>query len=145
MNKKFLILILIILSLILTLFFIDPNKKTSTILIVNADQVVEKQSDFYDKELRIRGFVKPGSIIRMGNKAEFIIIHNNKELPVYFNGKTQIPDTFGDAVPVRIDGVLNKDGKFVATKIEAKCASKYEAPGQNINHEQLQYKDYNKL
>jgi len=145
MNKKFLILILIILSLILTLFFIDPNKQTQTILIVDADTVVNNQPNFYDKELRIRGFVKPGSIIRMGNKAEFIVVHNNKELPVYFNGKTQIPDTFGDAAPVRIDGVLNKNGTFTATKIEAKCASKYEAPNMKVNHDQLQYKNYNKL
>ena len=145
MNKKFVILILFILTLILTLFFIDPNKQTQTILIVDADTVVENQANFYDKELRVRGFVKPGSIVRMGNKAEFVVVHNNKELPVYFNGKTQIPDTFGDAAPVRIDGILNPNGTFTATKIEAKCASKYEAPNMKINHDQLQYKDFNKL
>jgi cytochrome c-type biogenesis protein CcmE len=132
---------MIILSLILTLFFLDPEKKSHTILIVNADQVAENKKEFYNKELRIRGFVKPGSVIRIGNKAEFIVTHNNKDLPVYFNGKTQIPDTFGDAVPVRIDGTLNQEGTFVATKIEAKCASKYEVPEQNINHEHLKYKN----
>ncbi|MCX7810089.1 MAG: cytochrome c maturation protein CcmE [Leptospiraceae bacterium] len=145
MNKKFVLLILFILTLILTLFFIDPNKQTQTILIVDADTVVANQANFYHKELRVRGFVKPGSIVRMGNKAEFIVVHNNKELPVYFNGKTQIPDTFGDAAPVRIDGTLNPNGTFTATKIEAKCASKYEAPNMKINHDQLQYRDYNKL
>lgn len=146
MNKKFLILVIIIISLLFSLFFLNPKKETRTILIMDADQVIEQKNNLYEKELRIRGFVKPGSIVRMGNQAEFIVIHNNKELPVYFNGKTQIPDAFADAAPVRLDGILNTNGTFVANKIEAKCASKYEAPvNGNINHEKLNYNDYNKM
>ncbi len=143
MNKKFLILLIVILTLILTLFFINPKDQNTSVIIVDADKVVQNKSDFYNKELRIRGFVKPGSILRMGNIAEFIIIHNNQELPVYFNGKTQIPDTFGDAVPIRVDGKLNDNGYFVAHKIEAKCASKYDA-ADGKNHQMLKYEDFNK-
>ncbi|MCS7205744.1 MAG: cytochrome c maturation protein CcmE [Leptospiraceae bacterium] len=127
MNKKIFFILVSLIALVLSLFFINPDT-SQTLLIVDADYVVDNKASLYNKELRIRGFVKPGSILRMGNKAEFIVTHNNKEVLVYFNGKTQIPDTFGDAAPVRIDGRLQPDGRFVAYKIEAKCASKYEAP-----------------
>lgn len=128
MNKKFLILLVILSLLVFSLFFLNVKEENQTLLIVDVDQVINQKENFFNKELRLRGFVKPGSILRMGNKAEFVIMHNQKEIPVFFNGKTQIPDTFGDAVPVRIDGKYLEDGKFIAHKIEAKCASKYEVP-----------------
>ncbi len=140
MNKKIFIIISLIFTGILGLFFLSPTQQNHQVIILDADQLVDKKESFYGKELRVRGFVKPGSILRFGNTAEFIITHNQKELPVYFNGKTQIPDTFADAAPVRIDGVLKSSGQFVAHKIEAKCASKYEVNEKmKIDHSQLKY------
>lgn len=128
MSPKFLILLVVLILSVLFLLFLDFQQDTQTLLIVDVDQVIQNQQNFINKELRLRGFVKPGSILRVGNKAEFIITHNQKEIPVFFNGKTQIPDTFGDAAAIRIDGKYLEDGKFIAHKIEAKCASKYEVP-----------------
>ncbi len=136
MSRKFLILLLFLVISVFTLFFLDFKQESQTILIVDVDQVIQNQQNFFNRELRLRGFVKPGSILRMGNKAEFVITHNQKEIPVFFNGKTQIPDTFGDGVAVRIDGKYLENGKFLAHKIEAKCASKYEVPhDKNLHYE----------
>lgn len=118
----------ILFLLLFSLFFLNIKQETQAMIIVDVDQVVHNKEKFYNKELRLRGFVKPGSILRMGNKAEFVITHNQLEIPVFFNGKTQIPDTFMDATPVRIDGHYQNDGKFIAHKIEAKCSSKYDVP-----------------
>ena len=48
-----------------------------------------------------------------------------------YTGSDPLPDTFRDGAQALADGKLDKDGVFRAAKIQAKCASKYEAkPGQ---------------
>ena len=50
-----------------------------------------------------------------------------RTLDVVYTGADPLPDTFRDKAQALCDGRLRADGKFEATKIQAKCASKYEA------------------
>jgi cytochrome c-type biogenesis protein CcmE len=74
----------------------------------------------YSKRLRVAGNVAPGSIKRQGTHAEFLLIEQDRTLPVVYTGTEALPDTFKD------------DAVFRATNIQAKCASKYapQKPGQ---------------
>ena len=99
----------------------------SSVLLANASDVAARPHDYLDRELRVRGFVKPGTIRRMGDRAHFVVELDGQSLDVEYDGNSQLPDTFGDAAPVRVDGHLI-DGKLMAHKVEAKCASKYDAP-----------------
>jgi cytochrome c-type biogenesis protein CcmE len=58
-------------------------------------------------------------------------------LSVVYTGTDPLPDTFKDNAQALADGRLSPDGTFEASKIQAKCASKYEAkpvqPG--LSHE----------
>jgi len=46
-------------------------------------------------------------------------------------GRDPLPDTFVDGAQALVEGKRMPDGRFVAEKVQAKCASKYEAaPGQ---------------
>ncbi len=55
----------------------------------------------------------------------------NSKLKVAYTGSEPLPDTFRDGAQALADGKLDPDGVFRAAKIQAKCASKYEAkPGQ---------------
>ncbi|MFN7932624.1 MAG: cytochrome c maturation protein CcmE [Bryobacteraceae bacterium] len=86
------------------------------------------------KRLRVAGDVQPGSIVRKGKEVEFVLTQESKTLKVVYSGSDPLPDTFRDRAQAVADGKLGHDGIFHATRIQAKCASKYEAkPGQPQN------------
>src|SRR4051794_16042877 len=80
-----------------------------------------------DGRLRVGGDVVPGSIIRDGKEVRFTIHQADLKLNVVYNGIDPLPDTFKDGSQALVDGKLRPDGVFHASKIQAKCASKYEA------------------
>ena len=83
-----------------------------------------------DKRLRVAGDVQQGSIVRNGREVAFTLTQNDLRLNVVYTGTEPLPDTFRDGAQALADGKLGADGVFRATKIQAKCASKYEAkPG----------------
>lgn len=90
------------------------------------------------KRIRIGGDVADGSIVRHADSVEFTLHQQDESmealqtLEVVYTGSDPLPDTFRDKAQALCDGYLRADGKFVASKIQAKCASKYEAaPGQD--------------
>lgn len=123
--QVFILMSVIVLSL-LGLFFFTGGSGAQSVLLLDADVLAANPDDYRGRELRVRGFVKPGSIIRYGEKADFIIENEGAEFSVHYDGRTQLPDTFGDGAPVRADGQVT-DGRLLSTRVEAKCASKYEA------------------
>ena len=48
-------------------------------------------------------------------------------ISVTYVGKDLLPDTFKDGAQAMAEGHLTRSGEFEASKIQAKCASKYEA------------------
>ncbi len=81
--------------------------------------------------LRVGGDVRSGSIARLPGRVDFMLQAEGKTLPVSYVGTDPLPDTFVDGSQALVDGRLMPDGRFVAEKVQAKCASKYEAaPGQ---------------
>ena len=84
------------------------------------------------RRLRVGGDVESGSINRNGKEVSFILHQDAKKLKVVYNGIDPLPDTFRDGAQALADGKLASNGVFEASKIQAKCASKYEAkPTQN--------------
>ncbi|MBL8233001.1 MAG: cytochrome c maturation protein CcmE [Bryobacterales bacterium] len=92
---------------------------------------LEGMHDAKTKRLRVAGDVEPGSIVRKGKEVEFVLTQDTKKLRVVYEGSDPLPDTFRDRAQAVADGKLGDDGMFHANRIQAKCASKYEAkPGQ---------------
>jgi cytochrome c-type biogenesis protein CcmE len=84
----------------------------------------------HDVRLRVGGDVAQGSIVREGRQVRFTLTQEGKTMPVVYAGIDPLPDTFRDGAQALADGKLASDGVFHASKIQAKCASKYEAkPG----------------
>jgi cytochrome c-type biogenesis protein CcmE len=84
-----------------------------------------------DRKIRVGGDVAPGSIERSGRNVRFTLAQEKTKLQVVYSGIDPLPDTFRDGAQALADGKLGSDGVFHASKIQAKCASKYEAkPGQ---------------
>ena len=84
----------------------------------------------YSRRHRVGGDVAVGSIQRHDERVSFTLIQDKKTLPVVYVGTDPLPDTFRDRAQALADGSYGRDGVFTAKKIQAKCASKYEAkPG----------------
>jgi cytochrome c-type biogenesis protein CcmE len=82
------------------------------------------------RRIRVGGDVQAGSIVRNGAEVTFVMHQEAKSLKVVYNGIDPLPDTFKDGAQALADGKLGPDGVFQASKIQAKCASKYEAKPQ---------------
>jgi cytochrome c-type biogenesis protein CcmE len=88
-------------------------------------------TDATAKRLRVGGDVEPGSIVKAAGRVEFTITQEDRKLQVVYVGQDPLPDTFRDRAQALCDGRLRADNVFEAHKIQAKCASKYEAePGK---------------
>ena len=81
----------------------------------------------HGKRLRVGGDVEQGSIVRNGREVSFVLHQDALKLKVVYNGIDPLPDTFKDGAQALADGKLASNGVFEASKIQAKCASKYEA------------------
>jgi cytochrome c-type biogenesis protein CcmE len=80
--------------------------------------------------IRVGGTIVPGSIERRGGALTFRLAQDADSLPVTYVGSDTLPDTFKDGAQAIIDGEYLAGG-FRADKVQAKCASKYEAaPGR---------------
>jgi cytochrome c-type biogenesis protein CcmE len=80
----------------------------------------------FGRNLRVEGDVVPGSIVRGSKETTFVIGPENQTLRVRYVGTDPIPDTFRDYAQAVVEGTYGRDGVFTATKMQAKCASKYE-------------------
>jgi len=82
------------------------------------------------RRVRVGGVVAQGSIERRGGKVMFRLAQDAKSIPVTYVGSDTLPDTFKDGAQAIVDGDYQANGDFRAEKIQAKCASKYQAaPG----------------
>ncbi|HEY1208281.1 MAG TPA: cytochrome c maturation protein CcmE [Terracidiphilus sp.] len=89
----------------------------------------------YHTNLRVEGFVQPGSIEQNGTHVNFVLnefeSHSPKAatgrvLTVNYRGAEPPPDTFKDDAQALAEGTYGRDGVFHASVLQAKCASKYE-------------------
>jgi cytochrome c-type biogenesis protein CcmE len=94
----------------------------------------------YQNQLRVEGFVVPGSIEQSGTHVNFVLnefeSHSPKSssgrlLKVTYKGSEPPPDTFKDDSQALAQGSFGRDGVFHASVLQAKCASKYAPAGPN--------------
>ena len=93
------------------------------------------------RHVRVGGVVQPNSIARGGETVTFRLAQDASVLPVAYVGSDTLPDTFVGGAQAIIEGDYSPDGTFRADKIQAKCASKYQAappgaPGKKVAAEQ---------
>jgi cytochrome c-type biogenesis protein CcmE len=122
-SKIFIPILLITFSLVAIAFF---SSSETSFTLLDASELAVHPEKYDGDNLRVRGNVKIGSVVREGREARFVLELDNREIPVHFTGKNLLPDAFKEGVKARVDGKY-KNGILVADHVEAKCASKYEA------------------
>jgi cytochrome c-type biogenesis protein CcmE len=94
----------------------------------------------YQSQLRVEGFVVPGSIEQIGTHVNFVLNEFESHSPnaakgrllkVSYKGAEPPPDTFKDDSQALAAGSYGRDGVFHASTLQAKCASKYAPAGPN--------------
>ncbi len=108
---------------------------------VTIPELTSMGANAYKDQLRVEGFVKPGSIVQDGPNVTFVMnqyeSHSPKAslghlLTVVYKGSEPPPDTFKDNAQALAEGTYGRDGIFHATVLQAKCASKY-APSKPLH------------
>jgi cytochrome c-type biogenesis protein CcmE len=89
-------------------------------------EVTSMGQEAMEKRIRVGGDVQKDSIVREGKEVRFVLTQNELKLPVVYVGTEPLPDTFRDGSQALADGKMRSDGVFQASRIQAKCASKYE-------------------
>ena|SRR5215510_14698288 len=124
---KFLVGSLIIVAAIAWLGFSGFDESLAYYKTV--DELKKMKDDAYDKRLRVAGNVVEGSINKqVPGSVRFKLEQKGDIVSVNYVGKDLLPDTFKDGAQAMAEGHLSRStGEFEASKIQAKCASKYEA------------------
>lgn len=145
---KFAALITVVVGTMVWLGF--TGGKQSQAYYKTVDELKQMGHRAYGQRIRVGGNVEAGSIHRVGNQTQFVLVcaemdgsscQENTKVKVVYTGTDPLPDTLKDGAQALADGKLDQDQVFRAAAVQAKCASKYEskpgmAPGQaapNIN------------
>jgi cytochrome c-type biogenesis protein CcmE len=83
--------------------------------------------------IRVGGTVAPRTIQHVSGRVDFVLDGEGKSLPVSYVGADPLPDTFVDKSQALAEGHINVDGRFIADRVQAKCASKYESAPTGID------------
>jgi cytochrome c-type biogenesis protein CcmE len=124
-GKKFWVGGLIIVAALGWLGFVGFQE--SKAYYITVDEFSSLQGEYEGKRFKLAGDVVEGSIDRSRPQMEFVISSPRSSVRVRYTGADIIPDTFKDGSKALVEGTVAPDGVFEARRIEAKCASKYEA------------------
>jgi cytochrome c-type biogenesis protein CcmE len=110
------------------------------------DELVKNKGRFAGRAVIAEGNLVHGTLEKRDQPCEyrFVLEKNGTELPVRFP-QCIVPDTFRDVpgmdVGVTVEGELQSDNTFEATKVIAKCPSKYQdkmKQGEKMPHAEIE-------
>ena len=122
---RFLFLILILFTVILSTFLILQSLKENVVYFKSPSEI-KMMSEIKKNKIRVGGMVKQGSITITSQKVNFIITDLKNEINVTYTGA--VPNLFSEGKGVVAEGYLKDINYFSATKILAKHDENYMPP-----------------
>jgi len=122
---RFLFIILILLSLILSVFLILKSLEENVVYFQSPSDI-QLLEEIKDKKIRLGGMVKENSIEVSSEKINFIVTDFKNEINVVYSGV--VPNLFSEGKGVVAEGYLKDRSFFEATKILAKHDENYMPP-----------------
>jgi len=122
---RFLFLILILTTVILTVFLILQSLKDNVVYFQSPSEI-KSLKELDKKKIRVGGMVKEQSIFINSNEVNFVITDLKNEINVTFSGA--VPNLFAEGKGVVAEGFLKDRNYFLATKILAKHDENYMPP-----------------
>ena len=122
---RFLFVVLILITLILTTFLVLKSLEENVVYFQSPSKI-KALSELDKKKIRVGGMVKKDSISINSSELKFVITDFKNEINVTYTGA--IPNLFEEGKGVVAEGVLNDRNFFSASKILAKHDENYMPP-----------------
>ena len=122
---RFLFIILIFITLILTVFLVLKSLEENVVYFQSPSEI-KVLSEIKKNKIRVGGMVKIDSIIMKDKEIKFIITDFKNEINVIYSGV--IPNLFTEGKGVVAEGYLKDKNFFLAEKILAKHDENYMPP-----------------
>ena len=122
---RFLFLVLILFSVILSIFVILQSLKNNVVYFQSPSEI-KSLVELDKKKIRVGGMVKKRSISINSDEINFVITDFKNEINVTFSGA--VPNLFAEGKGVVAEGFLKDRNYFSATKILAKHDENYMPP-----------------
>ena len=122
---RFLFLVLILSSVILSIFLILQSLKDNVVYFQSPSEI-KSLIELDKKKIRVGGMVKEQSIFIKSKEVNFVITDFKNEINVTYSGA--IPNLFAEGKGVVVEGFLKDRNYFSATKILAKHDENYMPP-----------------
>ena len=122
---RFLFLVLILLSVILSVYLILQSLKDNVIYFQSPSEI-KSLIELDKKKIRVGGMVKEQSISINSDEIIFVITDFKNEINVTYSGA--VPNLFAEGKGVVAEGFLKDRNYFLATKILAKHDENYMPP-----------------
>ena len=122
---RFLFIILVLISLILTVFLVLKSLEENVIYFQSPTEIKES-SEIDSKKIRVGGMVKKNSVFITAEELKFTISDFKNEIIVTYSGA--VPNLFEEEKGVVAEGYLKDKNFFLATKILAKHDENYMPP-----------------
>ena len=122
---RFLFVVIILITLILTVFLVLKSLEENVVYFQSPSEI-NALVELDKKKIRIGGMVKKDSISINSNEINFIITDFKNEINVAYRGA--IPNLFEEEKGVVAEGYLKDKNFFSATKILAKHDENYMPP-----------------
>ena len=122
---RFIFLVLILASVILTVFLILQSLKENVVYFQSPSEI-KSLTELNKKKIRVGGMVKEQSVFINSNGVNFIITDFKNEINVIYSGS--VPNLFAEGKGVVAEGFVKDKNFFSATKILAKHDENYMPP-----------------
>ena len=122
---RFLFVVLILITLILTVFLVLKSLEENVVYFQSPSEI-KALSELDKKKIRVGGMVKKNSISINSSELKFVITDFKNEINVTYSGA--VPNLFEEGKGVVAEGVLNDRNFFSASKILAKHDENYMPP-----------------
>ena len=122
---RFLFVVLILITLILTTFLVLKSLEENVVYFQSPSEI-KALSELDKKKIRVGGMVKKNSISVNSSEINFIITDFKNEINVIYKGS--VPNLFEEEKGVVAEGFLKDRNFFSATKILAKHDENYMPP-----------------
>ena len=123
---RIIFLSLAFISVILTIFLILKSLEENVVYFFSPSDIYNKSNISFNKNIRVGGLVKKGSIKKDQSTINFIITDLKNEVIVSYTGL--LPNLFSEGKGVIVEGKLRDKKYFIAEKILAKHDENYMPP-----------------
>ncbi len=128
MNKKKKIKPIIIVFVIFGVigYLIYAGLRDTMTYYLTVSEVLASTTGASDEPIRVGGVVSPSSVQWDPKELKLSFKLEEKESSLLVDYQGVVPDSFKPGTEVVLEGIYSGNGRFVATTIMPKCASKYE-------------------